>query len=93
MEKGTPIVVTTAHRGVFFGKFVSREDREITISEARVCVYWNRETRGFVGLAVTGPLDGCRVSPAAPKLTLTDVTAILECTPESAEKWGQSPWQ
>ena len=92
MEAGTYVVVTTEHRGVFGGVFVSRKDREVTLSEARVCVHWSAETRGFVGLAVTGPLDGSRVSPAAPELTLAGVTSISKCTEKAKDRWEQSPW-
>lgn len=89
------VVVTTEHRGVFFGYEVSRnvEGRVVTIEKARVCVHWSAETKGFVGLAVTGPLPGSRVSLGAPEMTLTGVTSITECTPEAIAAWEASPWK
>ena len=86
------VVVTTKHRGVFMGEIESRNGSEIVLKDARVCVYWSRDTKGFVGLAKTGPLSGSRVSPAAPKLELFDVTSVTHCTPEAVEKWEAEPW-
>lgn len=86
------VVVTTEHRGVFFGKLVSRDGSEVTLADARVCVHWSAETKGFIGLAVTGPLKGSRVSLAATELTVTAVTSITKCTPEAIAQWEASPW-
>jgi len=87
-----PVVVTTAHKGVFFGLLEEEEGKVITLSEARCCIYWPPEVKGFVGLAVTGPLHGSRVGPAAPRLKLHDVTAVLDCTEEAVERWRAEPW-
>ena len=67
MKKGTPVVVTTdsTKRGVFGGLFVSEKSDVVVLSEARMAVYWDKETRGVVGLASTGPTAGCRISPPA----------------------------
>ena len=86
------VVVTTAHRGVFFGTLLERKDGEVSLADARVCVHWSAATRGFVGLAATGPLSGSRVSPACPKMTVTAVTCILECTPEAVKQWEEGKW-
>lgn len=89
---GKHVVVTTEHRGVFFGVLESKQDREVTITDAMVCVYWSASTRGFLGLAVTGPQGGSRVSKAAPRLSLSGVTSITECTPEAIKQWEATPW-
>ena len=86
------VVVTTKHRGVFFGSLVSRDGTDVVLENARVCVYWSKDTKGFVGLAGTGPGDGSRISPPAPKIELVDVTAVLECSPEAADKWEAGKW-
>ena len=91
-EVGTYVVVTTTHRGVFAGRFVSRAGDEITLTDARVCVYWSATVRGFIGLAVTGPLSGSRVSLAAKKLTLPGITSIIECSPEATKQWESGTW-
>lgn len=89
---GKHVVVTTSHRGVFFGTLTKREGSDIELTDARVCIYWTRETRGFVGLAKTGPLGGSRVSPACPRMAISSVTSISECTPESIARWENGPW-
>lgn len=92
IANGAKVVVTTAHRGVFFGELLSKNGSDVALTNARVCVYWSQETRGFVGLAATGPLAGSRVSPACPTIELSDVTATLECSPEAVERWEAGPW-
>ena len=92
IEIGSYVVVTTSYRGVFGGKLVSRENDEVTLAEARVCFYWSQETRGFVGLAVTGPKLGSRVSPASSIMTIPNVTAIIVCTDTAQKQWEAELW-
>ena len=63
------LVVTTAHRGVFFGYGEQTEKDTITLENARMCLYWPVENKGVLGLASDGPKKGSRVSPAAPNIT------------------------
>jgi hypothetical protein len=91
-EKKQYVVVTTTHRGVFAGYLTRLGEREVVLEEARVCVHWSAVTRGFVGLAVTGPGDGSRVSSAAPSMTVLDVTALIQCTDEARARWESGPW-
>jgi hypothetical protein len=86
------VLVTTIHRGVFFGELVSEEGEVVKLANARNCIYWPVETRGFLGLAFAGPPKGSKVGHAAPSLTLRGVTSISECTKEAAEKWESGPW-
>lgn len=89
----TPVLVTTKYRGVFFGYLTGEPSAEkITLERARNCLYWSSDVRGFVGLAASGPSEGCRVGPAAPKMTLFDVTSVIECAPEAVARWEASPW-
>ena len=89
-----PVIVTTEHRGVFFGYVGDRSKApsEIEIEKARMCVYWSNDVKGVLGLAATGPTKGCRVTHAVPKFTAYKVTGILDCSPEAAEKWEQGAW-
>ena len=90
----TPVIVTTEHRGVFFG-YLNGEaptKEKATITEARNCIYWDADTKGFMGLAVDGPGSKCRVGPAAPSVTLYGITGVVTCTPEAAAKWESAPW-
>src|SRR5688572_20319081 len=56
-----PLIVTTAHKGVFFGYGVNNGENTIRIERARMCVYWSADVKGVVGLAATGPTKGCRI--------------------------------
>ena len=90
---GQAVLVTTEHRGVFFGYLVGKATKEkVTLERARNCVYWSSQERGFLGLAEAGPGDGCRVGPAVGELTVWDVTSVATVTPEATEKWERSPW-
>src|SRR5690606_25840637 len=89
---GHPVMVTTQHRGVFAGLLADDQGDVVTITDARMCVRWTQAERGIVGLAQQGPGAGCRVSPAAPRLTLRDVTAVFDLTPAAWDRWQAEPW-
>lgn len=88
---GRPVLVTTAHRGVFFGYADQTDGEQIALTQARLCVYWSTDMRGFMGLAALGPSKQCRVGPPA-DITLRNITAVLEVTPEAVERWNAAPW-
>lgn len=89
--KERPVIVTTAHRGVFFGYATDTDGETITLKRGRNCVYWSADCKGFMGLAANGPTKSCRVGPAA-DITLRNITAVLECSEAAAQAWEQSPW-
>lgn len=91
MKKG-PLVVTTAHKGVFFGYGVPSDADTIRITDARMVVFWSKDVKGVVGLAANGPTKGCRVGPEAPAITLRDVTAVMECSPKAEHAFQLAPW-
>ena len=88
MAKSTerPVIVTTAHRGVFFGFATATDGETISLKRARLCIYWSADVRGFMGLAATGPTKGCRIGPAA-DVTLRNITAVLEVSPAAVTAW------
>lgn len=86
-----PVIVTTAHRGVFFGYASNTDGETIALKRARLCLYWSADTKGFMGLASSGPGDSCRLGPAA-DITLRAVTAVLEVTPKAVARWEGAPW-
>jgi hypothetical protein len=90
-KKERPVVVTTAHRGVFFGYATATDGEQVALKRARLCLYWSRDVKGFMGLASTGPTSSCRIGPAA-DVTLRNITAVLEVTPAAAEQWEKAPW-
>lgn len=91
-QNGQALVVTTQHRGVFFGYGTPTAESTIELSRARMCLYWPEENHGVVGLAADGPKTGARIGPAAPKIMLRDVTAVMECSPEAVAAWESEPW-
>lgn len=95
MSDKRPVVVTTEMRGVFFGYVEddSKLPNELVISQARMCVYWNVETRGVLGLAGLGPKEGCKVTHAIPKITLYKVSSVMDASPEATEAWEKSLWK
>lgn len=86
-----PVLVTTEHRGVFFGYEEVRGENTIKLKRARNCLYWSADTKGFLGLAATGPTSGCRIGPAA-DVELFKVTSISDVTPEAVKAWERAPW-
>lgn len=85
------VVVTTEHRGVFFGYADNTDGEQIALKRARLCVYWSADVKGFMGLAGAGPTNKCRIGPPA-DITLRKITSVIECTPEAAKRWEEQPW-
>lgn len=86
-----PVLVTTVHRGVFFGYALVTDGATIKLRRARNCIYWPRDTKGFLGLASTGPGSDARIGPAA-DIELRDITCVAEVTAEAAKAWETAPW-
>jgi len=85
------VLVTTAHRGVFFGYATDTTGSTIKLRAARLCVYWSADLRGFMGLASHGPTGSCRVGPAA-DIEVRDVTSVSEVSHQATEKWEKAQW-
>ena len=92
-KKQQGVVVTTEHRGVFFGYLEDIDGNVATLTKARNCLYWSADVKGFMGLAVTGPSKFCKVGPAVPRITLQKVTSVVECEDVAVKAWEASPWQ
>lgn len=87
-----PVLVTTAHRGVFFGYSDNTDGDTITLERCRNCIYWSADVKGFLGLAATGPTDNCRIGPAA-TVKLRNITSVTEVSQDAAERWEAAPWK
>lgn len=86
------VLVTTAHRGVFAG-FASDIDGDvIALRQARLCVYWSADCKGFMGLAANGPTADCRIGPPA-DIKLRNITAVLTVTDAARAAWEAQPWR
>ena len=87
------VLVTTAHRGVFFGYATDTSGPTIKLARARNCIYWSADVKGFLGLAQTGPSASCRIGPAAEDIELRDITCVVAVTPGAVAKWEAAPWR
>jgi hypothetical protein len=85
------VLVTTEHRGVFFGYATDTSGEVIALRAARNCIYWPASNKGFLGLASEGPHKGSRIGPAA-DIELRKITAVAACTPEAVAAWEAAPW-
>lgn len=90
-SKERAVLVTTAHRGVFFGYTSETGGATIKLRAARLAVYWSTDLRGFMGLASHGPSKECRIGPAA-DIELRDITSVVEVSPEAIARWEKAPW-
>ena len=83
------VVLTTAHRGVFFGEVVEYDltNKIAKLVNARMVIYWSVQTRGVLGLAAIGPQKGSKVTPFIPAIELTDVVSVMDCTPVAVAVW------
>ena len=89
--KEKAILVTTAHRGVFFGYAKEDEGETIKLRSGRNVVYWGSSMKGFLGLAAIGPDATCKVGPAA-DIQLRNITSVSNVTDEAIAKFEAAPW-
>jgi len=89
-----PVVITTAHRGVFFGYLTGdRNAKTLTLTAAQMCVYWAEDVQGVLGLASAGPSKSSKVTrPVEGTSTLQDVTAVMDASAEAVKAWRDRPW-
>jgi hypothetical protein len=86
------VIVTTQHRGVFFGYATDIDGEVINLRAGRNCLYWSGATKGFMGLASTGPIGDSRVGPSV-DIQLRDITSVLACSDEAVKVWEFAPWK
>ncbi|NBW22758.1 MAG: hypothetical protein EBR82_83915 [Caulobacteraceae bacterium] len=90
--KERAVLVTTAHRGVFFGYATDVSGETIKLKRARNALYWPASNKGFLGLASIGPQEGSRIGPAA-DIELRNITCVAECSDAAVAVWEKSPWK
>ena len=91
-SQNRPVVVTTLYQGVFYGLGPVSDAPTIRLINARMVVYWSANVKGVLGLASTGPLNGCKVGPIVPAIMLRDVTSVMECSEQAARAWESASW-
>lgn len=87
-----PVLVTTAHRGVFAGLVADDMDlslKSFPLKGAKMAIYWGT-TAGVMQLCATGPTPTSKISAPADIPMLHDVTAIFDITPEAWVKWEKA---
>ena len=89
--KARAVLVTTEHRGVFFGRTLNSRGKVIVLQGARNCIYWSQDVGGFLGLASRGPTANCRIGAVAPLVELRGVTSVSDVTPEATRAWDTAP--
>lgn len=88
-----PIVVTTAHRGVFVGYADGLPTGDtVTLRRARMIVYYSADAHGVVGIGAHGPGKNARVSPAVAELVLRNVTGAWSSSAKATAAWEAEPW-
>lgn len=85
------VLVTTAHRGVFFGYATDTSGAILKLRAARNCIFWSSDVRGFMGLAANGPTKSCKIGPSA-DIELRDITCVVKCSEEATAAWEKAPW-
>jgi uncharacterized protein DUF6948 len=85
------VIVTTEHRGVFFGYASKTDGDQIELRAARLCVHWSSDMRGFMGLASVGPSASCKIGPPA-DIALRKITSVVEVTDAARGRWESAPW-
>jgi hypothetical protein len=80
-----PVIITTKHRGLFFGYAEDTTGDIIHLKRARCGIYW-ATTRGFMELAEVGPNSRSKISARA-DLEVREITAVIEVTPAAVKAW------
>lgn len=89
-----PVLVTTEHRGVFFGYLTGEPTPEkVTLTNVRNVLYWPARVRGYGGLCAQGPNADCRIGPAMPDAILYKITGVHGCTDVAAKAFEAAPWK
>lgn len=87
-----PVLITTAHRGVFAGLIPDDQDltvKAMPLKAAKMAIYWGT-TKGVMELAESGPTKTSKISAAADIPMLHDITAIFAITPTAWAAWEKA---
>jgi len=89
MKKEKKVLVTTEFRGVFYGEVIkdSNLPEEITLKNARNCIYWSSDCGGFLGLTEKGPSSKCRIGTKVSELRLFKITSVSPVSKIASGKW------
>lgn len=88
-----PVVVCTDKRAVVFGFTENKDADPISVTEARMCIYWSKATGGVFGLCEKGPDKDCKISATAGNVSLSGITAVFDVTDTAISAWQSAPVQ
>lgn len=80
-----PVIVTTEHRGVFFGYAGDTSGPVVELRDARMAIRFGT-TRGLMELAETGPTSRSKISAKA-DIQVRKITAVLEVSETARKAW------
>lgn len=83
--KERPVIVTTEHRGVFFGYATDTKGSAIQLRAGRMAISFGT-TRGLLELAETGPTSRSKISARA-DMEVRKVTAVFDVAPAATAAW------
>ena len=90
MDNMKAVLITTKHRGVFFGYVPIDQDmtvRTMALKEARCAIRWATKT-GVAELAEIGPNKNSRIGAKADIESIHDITAIWAVTDKAVKAWN-----
>lgn len=82
-----PVIVCTDKRGVVFGYSENIHSRPMTLTKARMCLYWSADVGGVFGLAEAGPTKDCKISATLPQIILEGVTCVMSVDAGAEKAW------
>lgn len=88
-----PVVVWTDRRGVIFGYTTDVHARPITLTRARMCLYWPKSVGGVFGLCDIGPNAETRVSAPLPSADFEGVTGVARVSEAAEAAWNSAKVQ
>lgn len=83
--KERAVIVTTEHRGVFFGYATDTKGDVIQLRSARMAISFGT-TRGLLELAETGPTSRSKISARA-DMEVRKITAVFEVATAAVTAW------
>lgn len=96
-KKGTHVLITNRHRGIYYGVLESDYDggNEVIVTGARHVFSYTRglqNARGTFSLSTHGPQSGSKLSPAIKRLLVRDVCNVAECQPTAIDAFETGGW-
>lgn len=88
-KQAKPVIITTAHRGVFYGRLEEHDEpaQRAVLTDAIMAIRWGT-TNGFLQLAATGPTERSKLSARAPRIKLEKVVSVTDVSPEAEAVWS-----